>query len=212
MMQKVDRIYRLPRIWSNDELKKFAHLFDGDVVNVSAWQDKDKQGSFYKDYFSNAKSYSLTNFKEEMRGVQGYENEIFLDLEAELPKDLQVNYDVVFNHTALEHIYNFNQAFKNLCLMSRDIVVIVVPFLQEMHGGYGDYWRFSPQAIQKMFTAESFEVLYLSYNDHKNASVYLFAIASKVPNKWHDSFDPSKVELNPTPPIGANVYKKSLFI
>ncbi|NJO90968.1 MAG: hypothetical protein HC831_19900 [Chloroflexia bacterium] len=207
----VDRVYRLPRIWSNSELKKIAHLFEGDVVNVSGWQDKDKEGGFYKNYFINASSYTLTNFKEEMRGLQGYDNEIFLDLEAKLPDELETKYNVVFNHTTLEHIYNFHRAFKNICLMSKDIVIIVVPFLQEMHGSYGDYWRFSPQAIKNMFMEESFELLYLSYNDHKNASVYLFVVASKVKEKWTNIFDLSKIELSPTPFLGSNVYKKTFF-
>ena len=30
------------RIWSNEELKKIASVFKGDVINVSGEQDKDK--------------------------------------------------------------------------------------------------------------------------------------------------------------------------
>jgi hypothetical protein len=203
----VDKIYRLPRIWSNDELKKFAHLFKGDIVNVSGWQDKDKEGNEYKNYFGNADSYTITNFKTEMRGIQGYENEIFLDLEEDLPSELNNKFDVVFNHTTLEHVYDFNKAFENLCKLSKDIVIVVVPFLQEMHGAYGDYWRFSPQAIENMFVDQSFELLYLSYNDHRKASVYVFAIASKIINKWDSFFDKSLIESNPSRNLGSNVYK-----
>ena len=39
-----DRKFKVPRYWSNEELKKFAHLFKGSVINVSAWKDVDKQG------------------------------------------------------------------------------------------------------------------------------------------------------------------------
>ena len=52
---------RLNREWSNDELKKFAHLFKGDIVNVSAWKDEDKEEGFYRQYFDRAKSYKITN-------------------------------------------------------------------------------------------------------------------------------------------------------
>ena len=47
------RILRLTRIWSNQELRKFSHLFRGKVINVSGWKDCDKEGHIYRDYFSN---------------------------------------------------------------------------------------------------------------------------------------------------------------
>jgi len=115
----VDRKYRLPRIWSNQELKKFAHLFSGEIVNVSAWEDKDKEGGHYKNYFINANKYYLTNYKTKARGFQGYENEFYLDLKKDLDKSLINRFDVVFNHTALEHIYDIRKAFRNLCLLSK---------------------------------------------------------------------------------------------
>lgn len=96
-----DRKHRLPRKWSNKELKEISHAFSGDIVNVSAWKDIDKEGKKYKEYFKNAKSYSITNYHEEKRGYQGYENEIFLDLEEDLGDSMKGNFDVVFNHTVL---------------------------------------------------------------------------------------------------------------
>ncbi|PVV17363.1 MAG: hypothetical protein B6D74_18335, partial [gamma proteobacterium symbiont of Ctena orbiculata] len=82
----IDRVHRLPRLWSNRELSKYANLFKGSVVNVSGWMDIDKEGRHYRDYFINASEYQITNYKEEARGFQGMENEIFLDLESELPE------------------------------------------------------------------------------------------------------------------------------
>ena len=52
------RAFRSPRIWSNRELERYAGLFKGRVVNVSAWEDKDKEGRRYRDYFSNAEAYA----------------------------------------------------------------------------------------------------------------------------------------------------------
>lgn len=179
-----DRKFRLPRLWSNAELKKFAHLFTGDIVNVSAWQDSDKNGKRYKDYFVNCKSYSITNYKSEARGFQGTENEIFLDLTAELDENLKKKFDVVFNHTCLEHIFAVDTAFKNLCEMSSDIVITVVPFLQQMHADYGDFWRFTPTCIQKLFEKNHMTVLYSTFNSNVDASVYIFTIASHKPEKW----------------------------
>lgn len=180
----IDKKYRLPRIWSNKELKKFAYLFTGDIVNVSGWKDIDKEGKHYRDYFMNAKNYYISNYKSEARGFQGFDNEFYLDLTQDLDKKYVNRFDVVFNHTTLEHIYDVKKAFRNLCLMSKDIVIIAVPFLQQMHGDYGDYWRFTPLAIRKLFEENGCSLLYLSFNNHKNTSVYIFAIGSKKPEKW----------------------------
>ncbi len=182
----LDRRFRVPRVWSNSELKKFAHLFGGDIVNVSGWRDGDKEGDEYKNYFKNKNSYTVTNYKTESCGYQGTDGEIFLNLEDDLPSELVGRFDLVFNHTVLEHIFEINKAFQNLCQMSKDVVIIVMPFLQEMHTSYGDYWRMSPLAIKKMFEKNNYHVQYLAFNGQKNASVYIFTIAVKNPEKWKD--------------------------
>ena len=182
------RISRIARRWSNAELRRFAGWFSGDVVNVSAWRDQDKEGGHYADYFAQKASYSITNYKPEARGLQGAANEIFLDLEAPLDPALAGRFDVVFNHTVLEHVYEFQAAFANLCAMSRDVVIIVVPWLQPYHGDYGDYWRFSPLAVKRMFEANRLEALHVSFNEDAFASVYVFAVGSKQPARWRARF------------------------
>jgi len=161
----------------------------GNIINVSGWKDIDKEGKKYADYFKNAETYTISNYKAELKGIQGYENEIFLDLTAELDKSLIKKYDVVFNHTTLEHIYKVKDAFKNLCLLSKNIVIIVVPFLQQVHGSYDDYWRFSPSVIKKLFEENGLSLIYLSFNNHKKASIYIFAIGSRNPDKEKEIFN-----------------------
>ena len=58
----MDKKFRAARIWSNQELRKYAPWLGGAVVNVSAWKDKDKEGDSYQNYFVNAESYSITNY------------------------------------------------------------------------------------------------------------------------------------------------------
>jgi hypothetical protein len=185
----VDRIHRLPRIWSNRELARHAPLFAGEVVNVSGWKDVDKEGRHYRDYFVNASSYLITNYKAEARGFQGQANEIFLDLEGELPAKLGRRFDVVFNHTTLEHVYQVQKAFSNLCEMSRDVVILIVPFLQQYHSDYGDYWRFTPLALKRMFEERGLALVYLSFNGHPRSSVYVYCIAVRDPERWRRHFD-----------------------
>lgn len=189
------RVSRLARRWSNTELARFAGWFSGDVVNVSGWKDEDKQGAHYADYFTGKASYTITNYKAEARGIQGQPGEVFLDLEAPLDPGLAGRFDVVFNHTVLEHVYAFQTAFKNLCAMSRDVVIIVVPWLQPYHGDYGDYWRFSPLAVKKMYEESGLTPLYVSFNDDAFASVYVFAIGTRHPERWRDRFpEPFAIE------------------
>ena len=134
-----NRRFRLARSWSNDELRRIAPLCAGDVANVSGWEDRDKEGRLYRSYFTGAASYTLTNFPGE-RGFAGREGELLLDLGGELPPALEQRFEVVFNHTTLEHIFEVRRAFANLCRLSRDLVIVVVPFAQEQHetASFGD--------------------------------------------------------------------------
>lgn len=188
------RAFRTARTWSNRELARFASAFSGKVVNVSAWEDRDKDGRRYRDYFTGATGYYTTNFGTDQGVLQGDENEIFLDLESELPPELRRGFDVVFNHTTLEHVYEFRRAFANMCDMASDAVVIVVPWLQPLHSNYGDFWRFSPQAIARLFRENGLQTVHVSWNDSPRSSVYVFAIAVRDPAKWKSTFgDPIDV-------------------
>lgn len=181
-----------PRAWSNRELKKFARLFSGDIVNVSGWDDRDKEGGKYADYFQNKKSYTITNYKGE-KGISGMPNEIYLDLEEPLPKELEGKFDAVFNHTTLEHVFDVFTAFRNLCLMSRDIVILVLPFIQEVHecpGSFRDYWRLTHLAVEELFKKNGLVVLYGSSN--RMPPIYHFFIASRNPEKWKNIFEEYK--------------------
>lgn len=184
----IDPVHRVPRLWSNTELARVGALFEGDVVNVSAWRDEDKAGRRYRDYFPKARFYALTNFRAEMRGLQGWDDEIFLNLEDPLAANLVQNFDVVFNHTTLEHVFEFRTAFANLCAMSRDAVILVVPWLQPYHSDYGDYWRFSPLAVARLFTENGFTPARIVWNSEPGASVYVFAVGVRDPDKWRGAF------------------------
>jgi hypothetical protein len=185
MFKFLNREQYLARVWSNQELKKFSHLFKGKVINVSGWNDSDKEGKKYKDYFKNASGYCISNFKDE-RGYKGNVDEIYLDLEAELPGELVKMFDVVFNHTTLEHIYEFKKAFENLCLLSKDILIVVVPFSQRQHekATINDYWRFSPRALRVLSEENGFITLYQSSNKNIFSAVYVFHIATRNPAIW----------------------------
>lgn len=180
-----------PRIWSNEELRRFAHLFTGEVVNVSGWRDEDKRGAHYRSYFTKAKAYHITNYPGS-RGLEGGSSGgIALDLEQAPPPELLGKFEVVFSHTVLEHIFSSRLALHHLALLSSDVVIVVVPFLQDEHfeeGSYADHWRWAPASLKRSFAEEGFEVLYSSTNDSPFFPIYNFIIASKFPERWRAHF------------------------
>ena len=185
----IDRSFRLPRHWSNHTLHSIAPLFDGEVINVSGWDDRDKEGSRYREYFSAASGYFVSNHS----GIRGIDDaadttDLSLDLTAPVPAELQQRFDVVYNHTTLEHVFDVFKAFSNLCLMSRDIVIVVVPFAQEMHftASYGDYWRFTPMAVRELFRANGLDVVFEDASPHRYAGIYLLSVGSRRPTYWHE--------------------------
>lgn len=198
-------VFRTPRLKTNKILKRFSHLFNGEIINVSGSSDNDKNSSFkdyyfgnydagdrYKDYFVNANSYTVSNYPlDKTEYSLDKTNMVFLDLEEKIPNEYINKYDVVYNHTVFEHIFDIFTAFKNLCSMSNDIVIFIVPQSQQIHDyarGYKDYWRFTPFAVDKLFEQNGFTVLYRETTVGFSESMYLFYIASKKPKKWIDKF------------------------
>ncbi len=179
-----DRKYDLARQWSNKVLRDLAPAFSGETVNVSGWDDRDKQGGRYRDYFSGATTYLRTNYGGH-NGLQGDDGEIALDLSAALPPELAARFDVVYNHTVLEHIFEVRTAFANLCTMSRDVVIVVVPFCQVQHesADWGDFWRFTPTCLRKMFEVNGFTPIFEAESPDENAAIYLLMVGSRHPER-----------------------------
>jgi len=183
-----DRKYILARKWSNREMRKLAPLFSGAVCNVSGWDDRDKEGSHYANYFTRATSYDRTNYGG-FRGFKGEAGEIALDLTAPLAEELKRRFDVTYNHTVLEHIFEVDKAFANLCEMSRDVVIVVVPFSQVQHESesYGDYWRFTPSCLRKLFEKNGLTVIYEAESPDHDAAIYLLFVASRNPERHREN-------------------------
>jgi len=186
-----DRRFRLLRIWSNRHIRQLAPLLRGDIINISGWDDRDKEGGFYKDYFNQASSYTVSNYHGE-RGLSGIDNEIYLDLTISPPEDLISRFDVCFNHTTLEHIFDVKKAFSTMCQLSRDIVFVIVPFSQSQHetNSFKDFWRFTPSCLRNLYRENGLNVIYEAESDYKRASIYLLFVGSKNPERWHGVLPP----------------------
>ncbi len=182
------------REFSNAILRYYAPLFTGKVINVSGWNDSDFENGFYKTYFTKATKYFVSNAPDcDTKGVGSYTNEILIDLEKVLDPGLEKKFDVVFNHTTLEHVFDLDTAFRNLCLLSRDVVIIVVPTLQHIHtkSGFGDYNRPTPLGIAKYFEKYDFENVVIQSNEQPFSPIYCFAIATRKGSKYIDMIEKS---------------------
>lgn len=190
------REFRLPRIWSNRVLAELAPLFTGDVINVSGWKDCDKENRTYRTYFSKARSYSISNYGGETG--ESPDTTYHLDLEKPIPDELKGRFDVVFNHTTLEHIFDIFTAVFNLCALSKDIVIVVVPFIQKTHttNSYSDYWRISANGLRELFRKNGFSIVYLESSPYSFASVYHVCVATKNPGSWKATFSSKAAWVN----------------
>lgn len=182
-----------PRRWSNVELKKLCAPLKGDVVNVSGFKDEDKEGGLYRNYFPEADSYTITNYAGSGVIGDGAPGSIYLDLQSPPEEDMKARFDVVFNHTVLEHIEDVHTAFGNLAHMTRDVLITVVPFLQDEHyapGIYGDFWRYTPMGLKSLYETNGLRMIYLNANDSPWYPVYLIAVGVRHPDR-HLNHPPS---------------------
>lgn len=189
------------RIWSNNELKKISNLFRGNIINISAGNDFDKEGDFYKNYFANKESYTISNYKS-YNTKSGYD-EIILDLENDLPSGLENKFNTVFSHTVLEHVFKIEKAIQNLCQLSDDVIITVVPFLQSYHHEeeiYLDYWRFTPMALVKKFEEQGFKTIYLSWGKDPIGDIYIFHVVSCKPQGWETLIKLNEIQLSISAP------------
>jgi hypothetical protein len=186
------------RVWSNRLLHHVGAMMEGDVVNVSGWRDEDKHGRRYRDYFPKAKTYTVTNYASPRRGLGDGVPSIELDLTAPLPDRLRNAFDVVFNHTTLEHIFDLTTAAANLAAMTRDIVVVVVPFTEAIHGhedGFGDFWRFTPEAVDGLFRPHDVVRVYAAMNHQPWWGIYVFWVGSRRPDRWRKQLETTSDRL-----------------
>ena len=171
------------RLWSNRELVRALEPLKPHemVINVSGHQDRDKQGGHYRDYFR-TEGYDVSYYSSDQVEGLGVAGSIPLDLMSPLPDEYVGKYDLAFNHTVLEHVPNPFFAFEQIAKLSRDLVLTVVPFRQQVHfspGHYGDYFRFSPMAMRYLHELNGIETLFESHTPSPAGEFYVVSLGTK---------------------------------
>ena len=75
-------------------------------------------------------------------------------------------------------------AFENLCKLSSNAVFVVVPFIQGVHGPKdGDFWRFTPDCLKKLFVLNGLTVILQQAGPSRGAVKYVAMLGVRDPEK-----------------------------
>ncbi len=170
------------RTFSNFCLKRILTFLDvNSVLNVSGWDDGDKEGGRYSDYFSQkVKKYEVSHFENDYLRSDTDLSKMVINLEDENYQAGE-KFELVFSHTVLEHIFDQQNAFKIMCSLSEKYVVGVVPMINVLHWEktYEDYWRFTPHGIRKLFENNGFKLVHLEIGPTLSISQYIVFVGAK---------------------------------
>ena len=130
------------RIQSNAILRKWCASVTGDVLSIGSGGDIDKQGSTYRSYFKNARSYTTSDIDPCMncdmtldaRNMEWIEND---------------RYDCAFVSGVLEHVDDYRMAISEISrvLKAGGLLLLGVPFKQPIHRAPQDFWRFTEHGL-----------------------------------------------------------------
>ena len=173
------------RLWSNDRLREIGAAVRDcqSMINVSGWRDGDKEGGHYRDYFPSVPLYHVSNHPGDAEKGVDAKTDRGIDLDLELLPELERSYDIVFNHTVLEHVPRPAFSFEQLAKLATKVLITVVPFKQGMHfspGNFGDYYRFSPMAMRDCFARAGMQVVHESANEGID-TIYLLHVGVRDP-------------------------------
>lgn len=177
------------RSWSNDELKyvlKYFPLYNS-VINVSGWRDYDKESLYYRDYFRDGVLYKVSNYQNDRTTGITNSDDLLINLDVPLPKELEFKFDIAFNHTVLEHLHNPFFSFAQISKLAKIAVISVVPFRQQLHflnNVYGDYFRFTPFSMRELYQENGLTIIYESCSSHSSPIIYLFYVGVREPERF----------------------------
>ncbi len=139
----------LYRILTNRELSKVK--LKGDTLDLGSGSES----ASYMRYLDFREPYSVTYTDYYKAGG----NIIKLDLEK--PFKLDREYDNITCMGALEHVYDFRNAIRESYryLKPGGLFVGVTPFIFEYHPCPNDFFRYTHEALRRMFTEEGFKTV-----------------------------------------------------
>lgn len=141
------------RLAENTLLKEVSQTLKPEtVLNAGAQGDsQDKQGKRYRDYFPNARFYSV-----DQRPSTEDPNHFAMDLHR--LSEISLTFDLVLCLNVLEHVRNPFIVAQQLTrvLKPSGYLFVTVPFIYPAHPaldkGFDDYWRFTGAGLKELFS------------------------------------------------------------
>lgn len=146
-----------PRKEANSWLREHAGSIQGDVLSIGSGDDSDGQGSCYRDYFTQAATYTTSEYPDEA-GVC----DLRLDVR-KMPEVPDGRYDGIFCSGVLEHVDDFTRAMGELTRILRPggELLLGLPFRQAPHFEPQDFWRFTEHGIRYLLR-DDYDILTLA--------------------------------------------------
>jgi SAM-dependent methyltransferase len=163
------------------ESNKWLHLncrdIKGDVLSIGSGNDADNEGDHYRNYFPMATSYTTSEISEEFRC------DLILDVRS-MPETKDGSYDCVFCSGVLEHVDDCQAGLREITriLKAGGILLLGVPFRQQIHMGSQDFWRFTEYGIRYLLK-DSYEIIGISSIDKRRGAEFPSAYWVKARKK-----------------------------
>ena len=142
------------RILFNRALKKF--LVSGEVLDLGAGNKR----SSYFEYLPVASSSRITSLDK----LPDRHPDIIADLEEGL-LGVNTQFDFVLCFNLLEHIFNYQSLVDDVyrVLVARGTFIGYVPFLVRYHPDPHDFFRYTPEALQKILAHAGFSEMRIDF-------------------------------------------------
>lgn len=136
------------RAQSNEVLKRWCPEITGHVLSIGSSTDSDGNGKKYREYFTNAKSYTTSEVGPHP------DCDLVLDVR-HMPEIPSRHYHAVFCSGVLEHVDDCHSAVAE-CWRVLEVdgwFLVGVPFNQPIHRAPQDFWRFTEHGVDWMLRA-----------------------------------------------------------
>tara|TARA_X000000368_G_C22822452_1_gene619638 strand:+ start:153 stop:674 length:522 start_codon:yes stop_codon:yes gene_type:complete len=135
-------------------LKNISSQFNNSEIIEIGSGDITKNQSAEK-YFQNVKLFKKTDINK----AYGHK---YIDITEEIT--FSDKYDLVLCTNVLEHVFEIQQAIKNLKKITRKggNLIISVPFIYPLHDEPSDYWRLTEHSLRQLF--DDFEIVDFKIN------------------------------------------------
>ncbi len=131
------------RYESNRWLSENCRDIAGDVLSLGSADDSDGEGNFYRSYFQRASRYYTSDISF------SFNTDYVLDVR-NMSQIGSGTFDCVFCSGVLEHVDDFHSAILEITriLKDRGVLLLGLPFRQQIHLPPNDYWRFTVYGVK----------------------------------------------------------------